>query len=84
VAEVDGSTLQVQGSGTQTAVTSENGTYRVPNLPPGTYTVRYELSGFKAVVLEGIRINLGGVVEQNVGLEIGQLADELAAELPRR
>jgi hypothetical protein len=82
-----GVTVTVSGprlAGTQTTVTSESGSYRVANLPPGTYTVRYELSGFRTVVLEGIRINLGGVAEQNVGLEIGQLAETVSvtAESP--
>jgi hypothetical protein len=82
-----GVTVTVSGpriAGTQTTVSTENGSYRVPNLPPGTYTVRFELSGFRAAVLEGIRINLGGVVEQNVGLEIGQLAETVSviAESP--
>ena len=44
----------------QTAVTSENGSYRIGNLPPGTYTLTFELSGFKTVVLQGLRVNVGG------------------------
>ena len=32
--------------GAQTAVTSETGNYRFPAIPPGTYTVTYELAGF--------------------------------------
>jgi hypothetical protein len=82
-----GVTVTISGpriAGTQSATTSENGTYRIPNLPPGTYTVKVELSGFKSVVLEGIRINLGGTAEQNVALEIGQLAETVSvvAESP--
>ena len=43
-----------------TAVTSETGSYQFPGLGVGTYTVRYELTGFKTVIKEGIRIQLGG------------------------
>ena len=59
----------------QTAVTSEIGSYRVSNLPPGTYTASFELSGFKSVSLQGLRVNLGGTHEQNVALEIGALSE---------
>ncbi len=40
--------------GAQTAVTSETGNYRFPALPPGTWTVTYELAGFNTVRREGI------------------------------
>lgn len=33
--------------GVRTIVTSENGDYLLPLLPPGTYTVNFELSGFE-------------------------------------
>ena len=42
-----------------TAVTSETGSYRFPGLAVGTYTVRYELAGFKTIVKEGVRLQLG-------------------------
>ena len=35
--------------GTRTAVTSESGDYLIPLLPPGTYTVLFELDGFQSV-----------------------------------
>ena len=41
-----GVTVSVMGSalqGTRTAVTSENGDYLVPLLPPGDYTVSFEI-----------------------------------------
>jgi hypothetical protein len=68
----------------QTTVTSENGSYRLANLPPGTYVLKFELSGFKTVLLEAVRINVGGTFEQNVGLEIGGLAETVSviAESP--
>ena len=45
-----GVTVTVAGpnlQGSLTAVSSENGDYIVPRLPPGTYTVTFELSGFE-------------------------------------
>ena len=38
----------------QTAVTTATGTYRVPSLPIGVYSVRFELTGFRTVVREGL------------------------------
>src|SRR6266851_6377775 len=42
-----------------TAVTSETGTYQFPRLEIGTYTVKFELTGFKTVVNEGIMVTVG-------------------------
>jgi outer membrane receptor for ferrienterochelin and colicin len=45
-----GVTVAVAGpnlQGTLTSVTTENGDYSVPRVPPGTYTVTFELSGFQ-------------------------------------
>jgi hypothetical protein len=86
-AVLPGVTVSVSGPNiprAQSTTTSENGSYRIANLPPGTYDVRFELSGFKIVLLEGIRVNVGGAIEQNVGLEIGQLAESVSvvAESP--
>jgi outer membrane receptor protein involved in Fe transport len=46
---VPGVTVTLEGpnlQGALTAVTSENGDYILPQLPPGTYTVTFTLSGF--------------------------------------
>lgn len=40
-------------------VTTDTGTYRVPNLPPGIYSVRAELSGFQTVTREAIVLPAG-------------------------
>ncbi len=45
-----GVTVTVAGpnlQGSLTAVSAENGDYIVPRVPPGTYTVTFELSGFE-------------------------------------
>ncbi len=41
-------------SGSQTVTTGDDGTYRVRNLPPGTYAVLAELAGFTSLNREGI------------------------------
>lgn len=64
---------QMQGS--QTAVTNEEGNYRFPGIPPGTYRVMYELPGFATVVREGIRITLGFNATLNVTLQVSGLQE---------
>jgi hypothetical protein len=64
---------QMQGS--QTAVTNEEGNYRFPGIPPGTYTVRYELPGFASVVREGIRVTLGFTATLNVTMSVSGLQE---------
>ncbi len=43
--------------GARSRVTDANGDYRFPALPPGNYTMRTELQGFRAAVRENIRVN---------------------------
>ena len=61
--------------GAQTAVTSETGNYRFPALPPGTYTVTYELAGFNTVRREGIQLSLGFTANLNVELALATLQE---------
>jgi carboxypeptidase family protein/TonB-dependent receptor-like protein len=80
-AVLPGVTVSVTGANiarAQTATTTENGSYRIANLPPGVYTITYELSGFRTVVVEGLRVNVGGALEHNVGLEVGQLTETVS------
>ncbi len=61
--------------GVQTAVTSETGNYRFPALPPGTYALSYELSGFNNLKREGVEIRLGFTGTVNVELALATLQE---------
>jgi hypothetical protein len=61
--------------GAQTAVTSETGNYRFPALPPGVYTVTYELAGFNTVRREGIQLSLGFTATINIELALATLQE---------
>ena len=61
--------------GAQTAVTSETGNYRFPALPPGTWTVTYELAGFNTVRREGISLSLGFTANINIELALATLQE---------
>ncbi len=64
-----------QMQGIQTALTNEEGSYRFPGVPPGTYRVAYELPGFRTVVREAIRVTLGFTATLNVTLEVSGLEE---------
>ena len=59
----------------QTAMTSETGTYNFPRLPIGTYTVKFELPGFKTVVREDVRLTLGFTAQIDQQLEISTVQE---------
>ena len=61
--------------GAQTQVTNENGTYRFPAVPPGTYTLTFELPGFTSVKREGVQIALGFTATVNVDMSVATLQE---------
>ena len=71
-------------AGKLTAVTDERGAYRFPSLPPGTYAVDAELSGFKTARQEGVRVSLGGALAVDLVLSMAAMAEEITvtAEAP--
>ena len=61
--------------GVQTAVSSETGNYRFPAVPPGTYALTYELSGFNPLKRENVEIRLGFTATVNVELALATLQE---------
>ncbi len=59
------------------AVTSETGTYQFPGLAIGTYSVRFELAGFSAVVKSGIQLQGGFNAQVNGELQIASLNEDV-------
>jgi hypothetical protein len=59
----------------QTAVTSESGAFRFAQLALGTYRVQFELAGFKTLVLDDIRVQLGQNTELQPKLEISTVQE---------
>src|SRR4030095_591044 len=58
---------------TRDAVTDERGESALPALPAGPYTIKLELSGFKAYENQGLKLGAGQTVRQQVGLEVEEL-----------
>ena len=58
-----------------TALTGREGSYVFPGLLPGVYRVRVELSGFRPLTREGVRLATGETVRLDLQLEVGGLAE---------
>ncbi|HEX7281761.1 MAG TPA: carboxypeptidase-like regulatory domain-containing protein, partial [Vicinamibacterales bacterium] len=62
---------------TRQAVTDSNGNYRIVDLPPGTYSATYTLTGFKTVRREGILIQGTFNATVSPNLEVGTLEETI-------
>ena len=58
-----------------TAVTSETGTFLFPRLPIGVYSLKFELTGFKTVVVDAIRLTINQSANFNQMLEISTVQE---------
>lgn len=75
---VPGATVVVKSHSTGTtfdAMTNSSGTYAVPALDPGVYTVTVKLEGFKTAVIKDVRVSLGTPATANATLEVGSLTE---------
>lgn len=62
---------------TTATVTDSIGLARIPALPPGTYDVRVELSGFAPVEQRSVAVRVGQTVRLNVTLSAAQVAESV-------
>ncbi|MFB3854161.1 MAG: carboxypeptidase regulatory-like domain-containing protein [Vicinamibacterales bacterium] len=67
-------------SATYTAVTAENGTFSVPGINPGTYSVTVTLMGFKTHVVPELPVAAGVPAAVRCVLEVGQLEETVVVE----
>jgi hypothetical protein len=63
--------------GAQTQVSDATGGYRFDRLPPGAYTLKFELQGFKTVTRDDIRISSAFVATVNARLEVGSVNETI-------
>ncbi len=59
----------------QTTVTADTGSFQFVGLLPGTYTMRYELSGFRTVLRETVPVQVGSNTTANAQLEVSALEE---------
>jgi len=63
--------------GKATAISDENGVYRVFALTPGLYRVTFVLQGFKSVTREKIIVEVEQSVKLNVSMQLGALEEQV-------
>src|SRR5947207_4338449 len=67
-------------AGQRMLVTDEQGNYRAGLLTPGTYSVKYELPGFRTLVREGIQVSAGFTATLNINMEVATVAETVTVE----
>jgi hypothetical protein len=75
-----GVTVTLTGKATQriqTTITSEVGGYTFPAVPPGQYSLGFELAGFKRLVRDNITLNVREIASIDVSLEVGTVSTEV-------
>jgi hypothetical protein len=80
-AVLPGVTVSLSGErligGVQTQVTDASGSYRFDRLPPGAYSVKFELPGFKTATYDDIRVSAAFVATVNAKLEVGSVSEAI-------
>ena len=68
----------------RTAQTNDNGDYVFPELAVGTYTLDFDLTGFKKTERKGIALDVNQVITLNMVLQIGETKEvvEVTSEAP--
>src|SRR5713101_2701420 len=64
--------------------TNDSGDYGFPEVPVGTYTLSFDLSGFKNLVHKGVTLQLNQVITLNMSMQIGGSKEvvEVTSEAP--
>ena len=70
--------------GNQTTITEVDGRYRFPSLPPGRYTLTFELNGFQTTRRENIVLALGQILNVDLQMNVATLQETVTvtAESP--
>lgn len=78
-AVLPGATVELTGEaligGARAVTADQNGQYRFTALPPGAYVIKASLEGFKAVIREGLRVDVGRTYDVDISLEVGSLSE---------
>ena len=69
---------------TRTATTDSSGEYRLLTLPPGTYQVRAQATGFSSQVANAVHVTVGQTLDQNFSMQVGDATAtvEITADPP--
>ena len=68
---------QAETNLSRTGVTNHAGLVTFATVPPGTYSVRVNLSGFKEVVTTGVALSEDAVIRVGSQLEVGEISERV-------
>jgi len=77
-AAVSGASVTITNKATganRNATTNSEGLYSFPSLPPGTYELKVEQTGFKISLNENIRLEVQQAARLDVTMEVGQVGE---------
>src|SRR5256712_1481003 len=77
---IPGATVTVTHTGTnaqRVAVTDAEGRFSVPNLPPATYRIRVELTGFQTAELNDVTLRNGEIARPTITLGLANVAENI-------
>jgi carboxypeptidase family protein/TonB-dependent receptor-like protein len=78
-AGVPGVTITITSSalvaGAATGISDTGGAYRFPSLPPGTYSVKVDLTGFQSVVRDNITVQVGQTTPIDLTMRVATLQE---------
>src|SRR2546428_6934302 len=64
----------------RTAISNDEGVYRIPLLPPGNYDVRAELSSFSTQVKEGVTLSVGQFATLDFTMTVSAAGTEVVVQ----
>lgn len=74
-----GATITIESpalQGVRTAISSVNGSYKFPVLPPGIYTITFELEGLQTVT-KTVRVSLAGIANADADLRLAAVSEAI-------
>ncbi|MBV9216860.1 MAG: carboxypeptidase regulatory-like domain-containing protein, partial [Acidobacteria bacterium] len=83
-AAISGATIRVDDPAkkvtVRTVTSNGDGDFTVPNLPAGVYNVTIEASGFKKIVQNGVKVDVGQRRAVDAALEAGNVSEVVTVE----
>jgi len=79
-AVIPGATVLLISSSTgqqRTTTTGEDGSYKFSLLPPGEYSLRFSVAGFKSAEIKSVMVNVTETPVRDANLEIGESTQEV-------
>src|SRR2546425_2671968 len=73
-------TTSVDTGQTRSVITGEDGTYRVTLLPPGNYSVKFELTGFNTAEVQSVKVNVTETAVLDRTLQVGAQTEAVQVE----